>query len=1204
MQTTQRAIAILSMLLGLSTTAALAQVYDRLETANDDPDFKLQGEYADSTRGLHIIARGEGGFEVVIYPGGLPGAGWTGKDKQRLELESEQVESMVKQFDRVERKSPTLGAKPPVGAVVLFDGTPGSIEKHWRPGAKMTDDGLLQEGCTSIDTFGDYTLHLEFRLPFMPKATGQGRANSGVYHQGRYETQVLDSFGLEGKNNETGGLYQVRDPDLNMCLPPLVWQTYDVDLTSARFDEAGKKIANARITVKLNGVVVQRDVELPGPTPGGQLAESAANGPIHLQQHGNPVRYRNIWVRPRNIDAEARRPIVPGFERFHGLGEDSLAGGRLLFGELNCVACHETPSDLASSAAPKQAPILDQVGQRVHPEWMVKYLTDPHAAKPGTTMPDVMSGMSPQERREAALALTNFLVGTDTIKSGTKSGNAGVGERLFHEAGCVACHLSRDGRKVSAATSVPLIDLGEKYSRASLEEFLKNPLAVRASGRMPQLDLGGDNWRHVAQYLTGDASVTFGTARDLPKEPNLKFSAYFVGVDKFPNMDELEPDLTGVSRGLDIGVGKRNENVLISYSGFLPIKTAGKYSFQLASDDGSRLFIDDKLVIDNDGVHPRTSKEATISLGAGAHAIRVDWFEKGGEEELSLVWAGPGIKSGHIDKSLVMSRDGVDVPVQVEAPPVDPEEFVYDESKVEAGRRLFTSLGCVGCHTKTDQGKRMAATSKPPKLADCDSTKGCLAESGQDSVPNYDLTEIQRLALATVVNRATDRFAPTPDVQANHTMKSLNCYACHRRDGVGGVELDRNTFFVSSIPEMGDEGRLPPPLDGVGDKLRADWTRQVIGRGNKSRPYMLAHMPQFGDANGGQLAEVFEQLDKRTEANPESTDESELRQVAAGRLLVGAKGLGCVSCHTYGKFKSTGIQALALDTMSKRLREDWFHRYMLDPQAYRPGTRMPTGFPDGKSTVPHIYGGNPAEQTSAMWAFLEKGTSGGVPDGIVGGMIELKPDSDPVIYRNFIEGVSPRGIAVGYPEKANLCWDAQEMSLTLIWQNRFIDASKHWVGRGQGRQTPLGGSLLTFEKTSPVALLADEAAAWPQQSAAERGLKFLGYRLDEKGRPTFRYRAPFANVEDKPIPVPSEFDGTFKRELTITPVESESASGTIYFRAASGSIVQQPDGDYLVDGRVRIGIETSGAAPLLRNDAAELLVPVDGPTKITQRIVW
>jgi hypothetical protein len=96
MQTTQRAIAILSMLLGLSTTAALAQVYDRLETANDDPDFKLQGEYADSTRGLHIIARGEGGFEAVIYPGGLPGAGWTGKDKQRLELESEQVESMVK----------------------------------------------------------------------------------------------------------------------------------------------------------------------------------------------------------------------------------------------------------------------------------------------------------------------------------------------------------------------------------------------------------------------------------------------------------------------------------------------------------------------------------------------------------------------------------------------------------------------------------------------------------------------------------------------------------------------------------------------------------------------------------------------------------------------------------------------------------------------------------------------------------------------------------------------------------------------------------------------------------------------------------------------------------------------------------------------------------------------------------------------------
>ncbi len=450
---------------------------------------------------------------------------------------------MIKQFKRVDRASPTLGAKPPSGAVVLFDGTKESLEQHWKPGAKISDDGLLIQGCTSTDTFGDYSMHLEFRLPFMPKARGQGRGNSGLYHQGRFETQILDSFGLEGKNNETGGLYSIRDPDLNVCLPPMTWQTYDVDFTAARFDADGKKIANAKITVKLNGIVVHRDVELPRTTTAAPVREGPEDGPIYLQDHGNPVRFRNIWVRPRDIEAEARRPIVPGFERFHAAGGNLVDGGRLLLGELNCVACHAAEQELVGLIDPKQAPILDAVGTRLKPEWMLKYLANPHEVKPGTTMPDVMAGMSPAERQTAAVALTNFLVGTDSIKAGGKSGNTGNGERLFHESGCVACHLPRNAKKASADTSVPLVGLDEKYTRGSLEAFLKNPLAVRPSGRMPQIELGGDNWLHVAQYLTGDTTATFGNRRDLPKEPNMKFAAYYVGVDKLPDLSQLQARL-------------------------------------------------------------------------------------------------------------------------------------------------------------------------------------------------------------------------------------------------------------------------------------------------------------------------------------------------------------------------------------------------------------------------------------------------------------------------------------------------------------------------------------------------------------------------------------------------------------------------------------------------------------------------------------
>ncbi len=217
----------------------------------------------------------------------------------------------------------------------------------------------------------------------------------------------------------------------------------------------------------------------------------------------------------------------------------SVDGGRLLIGELNCVACHAANRQLVNLIRPKQAPILDQVGERLKPEWMIKFIASPHEVKPGTTMPDLMVGMNAPARQAAAVALTNFLVGTDAIKSGGQGGDSASGEQLFHETGCVACHQPRNDKKASTDTSVPLVALDEKYTRASLEQFLKNPHAVRPSGRMPQLDLGGDNWRHVAQYLTGDLGVTFGNQKDLPAEPNMKFAAYYVGVDRLPDLSNL-----------------------------------------------------------------------------------------------------------------------------------------------------------------------------------------------------------------------------------------------------------------------------------------------------------------------------------------------------------------------------------------------------------------------------------------------------------------------------------------------------------------------------------------------------------------------------------------------------------------------------------------------------------------------------------------
>lgn len=298
--------------------------------AAKDPDFAAQGEYAGeigsgdkATKvGAQVVAKGQGEFDLKVYVGGLPGAGWDGKTVMgasghrkgeqvtlagtdtagrdiaasvaggELVLQTPTAKGALK---KVERKSKTLGEKPPAGAVVLFAGE--GDEKNWNGGKVVTlsDGKYLNVGVKSKQKFGAFKAHIEFRLPWMPNSTGQGRGNSGVYLQDRYECQVLDSFGLKGENNECGGIYTQHKPLVNMCLPPMQWQTYDIEFTPAAFDADGKKTKNGRATIYHNGVKIHDNVEFPKECPGGQK-EDATPGPFQFQDHGDPVVYRNVWV--------------------------------------------------------------------------------------------------------------------------------------------------------------------------------------------------------------------------------------------------------------------------------------------------------------------------------------------------------------------------------------------------------------------------------------------------------------------------------------------------------------------------------------------------------------------------------------------------------------------------------------------------------------------------------------------------------------------------------------------------------------------------------------------------------------------------------------------------------------------------------------------------------------------------------------------
>ena len=278
---------------------------DPAKAAREDPDFSIQGEYTGKKIGVQVAARGEGEFHVSTFKGGLPGAGWDKSAPVAALTDKAGAEVAIKGCQTAHRQSPTLGKKPPGGADVLVGDT---ISPKLLKG--KGEKGILSPPAQTVKEYGDFTMHLEFRLPYKPKSplSSQDRGNSGVYLQNRYEVQVLDSFGLVYERAHVkvqvrsdprqwcGCFYRFKTADVPMCLPPLAWQTYDIDFTAPRFDTEGKKTANATITVLHNGVKIHDAVQLPKGTGIGGTRPEVPKGPIIFQGHGNPVAFRNVWI--------------------------------------------------------------------------------------------------------------------------------------------------------------------------------------------------------------------------------------------------------------------------------------------------------------------------------------------------------------------------------------------------------------------------------------------------------------------------------------------------------------------------------------------------------------------------------------------------------------------------------------------------------------------------------------------------------------------------------------------------------------------------------------------------------------------------------------------------------------------------------------------------------------------------------------------
>ena len=435
------------------------------------------------------------------------------------------------------------------------------------------------------------------------------------------------------------------------------------------------------------------------------------------------------------------------------------------------------------------------------------------------------------------------------------------------------------------------------------------------------------------------------------------------------------------------------------------------------------------------------------------------------------------------------------------------EGFQPDAALAARGKVLFAQHRCSACHSTGEKVVPPALTA----LSKVRAGEGCLSEK-RGAWPHYPLSATQRTAVKAALAEEAKTWSPAEQVQL--TLTRLNCLACHQRDGLGGVTSNRNEYFTGREESLGEQGRIPPPLTGVGAKLKEKWMREVIANGAGVRTAMNTRMPKFGTANAEPLVAAFKQLDTLPPAKFERVPESaKPRQV--GRELAGTKGLNCIACHSF-RGRKAAIGGPELTTMTERLEENWFHHFQAQPQRFAPLTVMPSFWPDGKSALPTVLGGDPGRQRDALWQFLAQGPEAGEPAGLVLEPLIVEVRDEAVIVRRAFPGIGKRGIGVGYPGGINLAFDAAQMRLGSLWSGGFIEASGLWRGQGSGQARILGKNVVNFPPGPAFAVLASPTTAWPVLDATlgKSPVAFKGYTFDAQQRPTFRYAPGAFTVED------------------------------------------------------------------------------------------
>ncbi|GAA4462609.1 c-type cytochrome [Novipirellula rosea] len=521
-----------------------------------------------------------------------------------------------------------------------------------------------------------------------------------------------------------------------------------------------------------------------------------------------------------------------------------------------------------------------------------------------------------------------------------------------------------------------------------------------------------------------------------------------------------------------------------------------------------------------------------------------------------------------------------------------------DSKLARKGKQLFVEFRCVNCHTGiVDTASSLTSLGA---LADLDPARGCLS-GDPGEWPEYRLDELDQQRIQAALRSLPTELTAKQEIDI--TLATFNCVACHRRDDVGGVTAARSHHFQTTNLNLGEQGRIPPTLTGVGAKLNEKWMRDVLVNHRSIRPYMKTRMPQYGKPNVSRLIELFQSNDRLSDTEFATVDDlKEMQEL--GLKIAGNQGLNCVACHTFRYEQSDTMPAVDLTEMAERLKKDWFYQYMLDPPRFSPNTVMPSFWPNGKAIRPDIVG-DAKYQVEALWQYLLDGRQARTPRGLIVEPIELLASDEAVMLRRSYPEIGKRGIGVGYPNQVNLVFDSEQMRLAMIWKGKFADPGGVWRGQGHGTVRPLGDHLVRFARGPEI---DDPVSPWIVDDGRPPHHRFKGYSLDEKMRPQFNYEFDNVTVRDYYVDaIDSSKNAPFiRRTLTL---KSSSGESSISFRAAAGKTIKQTDdGNFLVDDRLQIRVDEKHVGTIVNQpNAQHLRIPLkvnEGVTQLTLEYRW